>query len=164
MTIHRSGKAFLKKLNEIGIVDMKKVESYFLVPEYTWLLSYIENPDWLKQRLESFVKREEEYQRYIRDNISLVEEGLILVSEQYQLDSGRIDIVCRDVNGKDVGLELKYPSASNEVLGQIMRYREDYKRLTTDGNTRFLLIAPTIPEKLKGLLAQNSIEYREIPF
>ncbi len=159
-----SVKTFLKKLEENAIVNMKKVDGYYLTPEHTWLLSYIENPDWLQQRLENYVKKEEEYQKYVRENISLVEEGFIIVSEQFQVDSGRIDILCRDKNGMDVGLELKYPAASNEVIGQILRYKEDYKRRNANQNMRFMLVAPKMSDKLKDLLSHSQLEYREIPF
>lgn len=159
-----SAKSFLKKLKETGIVDLKRVESYFLVPGYTWLLSYTESPDWLQQRLGSYIKKEEEYQRYVRENVNLVEEGMIVISEQFEVDSGRIDILCRDKNGVDVGLELKYPATSTEVIGQILRYREDYKRRTANQNMRFILVAPKISDKLKDLLSSNNLEYREILF
>lgn len=159
-----SAKTFLKKLDESGIVDVKKVDSYYLVPEFTWLLSYIENPDWLQQSLENYIKKEEEYQKYVRENIGLIEEGMIVVSEQFQVDSGRIDIVCRDKIGKDVGLELKYPAASNEAIGQILRYKEDYKRKTANENMRFILVAPRMSDKLKDLLSRNNLECREITY
>jgi hypothetical protein len=159
-----STKSFLKNLEKSGIVDMKKVESYYLMPEYTWLLSYIENPDWLQQRIENYVKKEEEYQKYIRENANHVEEGMIVLSEQFEVASGRIDILCRDKNGVDVVLELKYPAASTEVVGQILRYREDYKRRTANQNMRFILVAPKISDKLKDLLSQGNFEYKEIMF
>ena len=159
-----SAKTFLRKLNEIHIADLRKVDSYHLVPEYTWLLTYTENPDWLQRRMENYIRREEDYQKHISENIGIVEEGMILVSAQYEVDSGRIDILCRDKNGKDVGMELKYPAASNEVIGQILRYIEDYKRKNDIQGMRFVLVAPKIPDKLKNLLASNNLEYKEITF
>ncbi len=159
-----SAKPFLKKLAEKGIVSTKKVESYYLVPEYTWLTTYAVDPDALQQSLQNYIKKEQEYQKYLRENTSLIEDGIIVVSEQYEVDSGFIDILCRDKNGLDVGLELKYPAASNTVIGQILRYKEDYRRKTVNGNMRFIVVAPKISTKLKDLLSANTIEYKEIPF
>ena len=89
---------------------------------------------------------------------------MILDSEQYEVDSGRIDILCSDKNGKDVGMELKYPAASNEVIGQILRYMEGYKRKNDIQGMRFFLVAPKISDKLKGLLLSSNLEHREISF
>ena len=48
-----SAKTFLRKSSEIHIADLRKVDSYHLVPEYTWLLGYTENPDRLQRRMET---------------------------------------------------------------------------------------------------------------
>ena len=109
-------------------------------------------------------KKEVEYQRYIIENIGLVEEGIRLIAEEFQVGSSRIDILCGDKNGKDVGLELKYPAASNEVIGQILRFKEDYKRKTGNQDVRFILITPQISDELKNLLMSNNLEYKEILF
>lgn len=159
-----TGKAFLKRLVEKGVVNAKKVESYNLIPEFTWLSTYAEDPDTLQHSLQNYVKKEQEYQKHVRDNVTTIEDGLIVVAEQYGVDSGRIDILCRDRNGFDVALELKYPAANNEVIGQTLRYKEDQKRRTGNGHMRFLVIAPKISAKLKDLLTSNTIEYKEIPF
>jgi len=159
-----TGKAFLKKLVDKGILDSKKVDSYYLMPEFTWLTSYAEDPDTLQRNLENHIRKEQEYQKYVKDNVSTIEEGLLVVKEQYQVDSGRIDILCRDKKGLDVALELKYPVANNEVIGQILRYKEDQKRRSGNGHMRFVLVAPKISTKLRELLVSNTIEYKEIPF
>jgi len=157
-----TGKTFLKRLVDKGIVNAKRVESYYLIPEYTWLTSYAEDPDSLQNSLQNYIKKEQEYQKHVRENVATIEDGLIVIAEQYQVDSGRIDILCRDRNGLDVALELKYPAANNEVIGQILRYKEDQKRMTGNGHMRFVLVAPRISGKLKDLLVSNTIEYKEI--
>jgi hypothetical protein len=159
-----AAKNFLDRLTGKGIVDSKKVESYYLVSEFTWLTSFVEDPNALQNKLRNYIKKEGEYQKHVRENVSLIEDGLIIIAEQYEVDSGRIDILCRDGNGYDVALELKYPAANNGVVGQILRYREDQKRKTGNGHTRFVLVSPKIPSKLKDLLSDNMIEHKEIPF
>ena len=158
------GIKFLKKLDEQGITDSKKVNAYYLNPEYEWIYSYIDNPDWLQKRLEDKIKKEKDYQQFIKNNLNLIEEGLLLEESEYQLDTGKIDFVCRDTTGKMVGLELKYPNAATTVNRQLLGYKADYERKTGNTNTRFMIIAPKLSESLKDLLTKEELEFREISF
>lgn len=155
---------FLKKLTEYGISMQKQISAFYLTPDYEWIYSYVEKPDWLQNRLENTVKKENEYQQYIKNNLNLVEEGLLLEESEYELATGRIDFICRDPNGKTVGLELKYPAAITTVKRQIAGYRKDYEEKTGRTDSRFILVAPQIPEKLKLLLVNDGFEYKEINF
>jgi len=155
---------FLKRLTDLGISESKQVSAFYLTPEHEWIYSYVDNPDWLQQRLESTVKKESEYQQYIRDNLNLVEDGLLLEKAEYELATGKIDFICRDSSGKAVGLELKYPAAIASVKRQILGYKKDYEDKSGKTDSRFIVIAPKIPAKLKQLLINDEIEYREIEF
>ena len=158
------GIKFLKKLEEQGIADSKKVNAYYLNPDYEWIYSYIDNPDWLQKRLVDKVKKEKDYQQFIKNNLGQIEDGLLLEESEYQLATGKIDFICRDTTGKVVGLELKYPAASTTVNRQLLGYKADYERKTGNKNTRFMIIAPKLPEKLKDLLTEEGLEFREINF
>jgi hypothetical protein len=158
------GIKFLKKLDEQGIADSKKVNAYYLNPEYEWIYSYIDNPDWLQKRLEDKIKKEKDYQQFIKNNLNLIEDGLLLEESEYQLATGKIDFVCRDSTGKMVGLELKYPVAATTVNRQLLGYKADYERKTGNTNTRFMIIAPKLSDSLKDLLAQEELEFKEINF
>lgn len=94
----------------------------------------------------------------------MIEEGLLLEQEQYELATGNIDFICRDSLGEAVGLELKYPAASTTVKRQIQGYKTDYEQKTGRTDSRFILVSPKIPENLKILLVQDNLEYREINF
>jgi len=155
---------FLKKLAELRIAESKKVNAYYLVPDFEWIYSYTDNPDWLQKRLEGSIKKENEYQKFIRDNLNLIEEGLLLEQEQYELATGKIDFICRDSSGRSVGLELKYPVSATTVKRQIQGYKNDYEQKTGRTDSRFILVSPKIPENLKLLLVQDGLEYREIEF
>jgi hypothetical protein len=155
---------FLKKLADLGIIESKKINAHYLLPNFEWIFSYTDNPDWLQKRLEGTVKKENEYQKFIRDNLNQIEEGLLLEQEQYELATGKIDFICRDGNGKAVGLELKYPSAATAVKRQIQGYRTDYEQKTGRSDSRFIIVSPKIPENLKQLLEQDGFEFREIKF
>ncbi len=158
------GIKFLKKLDEQGIADLKQVNAYYLNPEYEWIYSYIDNPDWLQKRLEDKVKKEKDYQQYIQNHLSKIEDGLLLEEAEYQLATGKIDFICRDKDGNAVGLELKYPVATTTVKRQLAGYKTDYQQKTGSTNARFILVAPKIPDKLKSLLTEDGLEYFEIDF
>ncbi len=155
---------FLKKLTDNGITETKKVPAFYLAPEYEWIYSYVDNPDWLQRRLDGTIKKESEYQEYIRNNLHLIEDGLLLEKSEYELATGKIDFICRDTNGLAVGLELKYPSATTSVKRQILGYKNDYEQKSGRVDSRFIVVAPEVPEKLKELLGVDKIEYREIGF
>ncbi len=155
---------FLKQLTQAGIAETKEVEAFYLVPDYEWIYSYVDNPDWLQKRLGDAIKKEREYQHYIKNNLNLVEEGLLLEESEYKLATGNIDFICRDSSGRAVGLELKYPVAYTRDKRQIAGYKSDYLEKTGSTNSRFIVVAPKIPEKLKALLQSDGFEYREVEF
>ncbi len=155
---------FLKKLTDVGITENKKISAFYLLPEYEWIYSYVDNPDWLQKKLDGTIKKENEYQEYVKNNLNLIEDGLLLEKSEYVLATGKIDFVCRDKNGLAVGLELKYPIATTTVKRQILGYKNDYEQKSGRIDSRFIVVAPKIPDKLKELLDIDNIEYREIDF
>jgi len=155
---------FLKKLTAAGITETKKISAFYLLPDYEWIYSYVDNPDWLQKRLGGTIKKESEYQQYIKNNLNLIEEGLLLEKSEYQLATGKIDFICRDTEGRAVGLELKYPAATTIVKRQISGYKNDYEVKSGRTDSRFFVIAPKLPENLKTLLVSDGFEYREIDF
>lgn len=159
-----SCKKFLKKLESTGIADHKTVSAFYISPDYEWLYSYVDKPDWLQERLNGLINKEKEYQEYLSGRLDLVESGLLLESSEYPLASGNIDFLCRDSSGRAVGLELKYPVASTAVKRQISGYRDDYAKKTGGERARFIVVAPKIPDKLKEMLREDGLEYREIQF
>jgi len=158
-----AGKKFLKTLEELHIAVANKVQAYWLADNYSWLLAYTSEPQWLKERLESLVAKESEYQKFVRDNIERIEPGLVVTREQYDLPSGKVDIHCVDIKGQDVCVELKYPAAASSVVGQLLKYREDIKTRTSGKVPRCILVCPTIPDKLKENLQRHCMEWRELP-
>lgn len=157
-------KSFLNRLVDNGIAEKKKIPAYYMLPDYEWIYSYVENPDLLQGRIQDSVKKEAEYQQYVKKNLHLVEQGLILESSEYGLETGKIDFMCRDASGKAVGLELKYPSAPMSAKRQILAYRNDYHKKTARTDSRFIVVAPKIPEDVKLGLEADGLEFREIAF
>lgn len=157
-------KKFLGKLLDAGLIEERQISGYYLVPDFEWIYSYVEKPDWLMKRLESRIKKEREYHEFIRGNLHLIEEGLMLEQDEYDLATGIIDFICRSSAGQIVGLELKYPAATTAVKRQIAGYKNDYAQKTGANNLRFIIVAPKVPENLKVLLVQDGLEYKEVDF
>ncbi len=153
---------FLKKLNSVGVATKKEISAYYVNPEWEWIFSYIDNPDWLQSRLGGSVVKEKDYQEFVKNNVHLIEDGMLLKTTEYSLDTGRLDLLCTDANGTHVGVELKYPSASKKDKRQLAGYKSDYES-KTGKSSRFILIAPSIPDDLKESLKKDGLEYREIP-
>ena len=155
-------KEFLKKLDDAGVATKKEISAYYVNPEWEWIFSYVDNPDWLQSRLGGSVVKEKDYQEFVKHNVRLIEEGMLLKTAEYSLDTGRLDLLCTDANGTHVGVELKYPSASKKDKRQLAGYKSDYESKTRE-STRFMLVAPSIPDDLKESLKKDGLEYREIP-
>ena len=155
-------KKFLKRLVDHKIAESRSVRAYYLEDEYEWIYTYTDRPDWLHRRLKGAVKKESDYNSYVRTNPGVIEDGLIVEATEYSLDTGRLDLVCRDAVGRAVGIELKYPAAAVRDKRQVASYRDDYRRRSGMAESRFMLVAPRIPAELKRLLKQDGIEYREV--
>lgn len=156
-----AGQEFMKRMAKLGLVIEKRVASFWLQPDFVWLLSYTQDALWLQRQLEAHVQKEKDYQRSICADVARLEDGLLLVAEQYELPSGHVDILARDAAGADVLVELKYPAAGSAVVGQLLRYREEHVRATGGRPTRALLVAPAVTPRIRELLAQNGLEWRE---
>lgn len=157
-------KSFLKDLVDNQIAEEKQIKAFYVTPEGEWIYNYINDPNVLKGRIESFVKKEKQYQEYIENNLNLVDVDLVFQESQYDVDGYLFDILCRDKDGKPVIMELKYPVARRTSQWQISEYRRKYIESHGLQEARFVLISPTIDEDFKKDLERDNIEYREIPF
>ena len=158
---------FLKRLVSAGVVSEKSIKAFYMKPEFEWIYSYVDNPDFLRSRLANRARikiLEKNYHKHIKNNPHLIEKGLRVQESQYKLDTGPIDLLCRDSENRPVGVELKYPSATTAVVRQIGGYKADFKRKTGAVNARFMVASPSIPKQVKSLLDGYGVEYREIAF
>ena len=158
---------FLKRLISEGVISEKNIPAFYMEPEFEWIYGYVDNPDFLRSRLanqERIKGLEKDYHEYIKKNPQLIEKGLRVQESQYRLDTGPIDLLCRDLEDRPVGVELKYPSATTAVVRQIGGYKTDFKRKTNVGNARFMVVSPSIPKKVENLLDDYDVECREVAF
>jgi len=68
------------------------------------------------------VSLEKDLRRYLARNPHLIEPGFKLIGEKYKTPGGEIDLLFKDRRGNYVVVETKKGRASDEVVGQILRY------------------------------------------
>ncbi len=73
---------------------------------------YSERPDLLEANLENFIVNQ----------LNNIEDGLELIGRQKVTDVGRIDLLCKDMQGNCVVIELKRMKATSSIMDQILRY------------------------------------------
>tara|TARA_B110000467_G_scaffold158928_1_gene175768 strand:- start:146 stop:1336 length:1191 start_codon:yes stop_codon:yes gene_type:complete len=160
-------KKFLKDLMNDNIVDKREIDSYTISEEYLWMEQYVDKPVWLN---DEFVKRdlkakkEKEYQNWMKDNLDKIEDDLMKENRESRMKEGTIDFLCRDVDGKLVGLELKFPKATQKDAKQLIGYAEGIQKHEHEENFRGIMVAPEIPDGLKDLLKEHELEYKEVPW
>jgi len=157
-------KQFLKGLMDNGIAEEKKIQAYYVTPEGEWIFNYINDPTILQGRIESFIKKEKDYQKYIEENLDLIDTDLIKQESQYEVEGYLFDILCRDKEGKPLILELKYPKAERTSKWQIAEYRRRYLESHAIDDARFMIVSPKIDEDFQKDLIKDDIEFKEIPF
>ena len=158
-------KKFLKELSDMGVVDQKKIESYWLNENFQWLTKYMDDVELLIHRIKQTVKNEKNYEKYIKENLNLIEDGLILENQQYVInDENKVDLVCVDKNGLRLFIELKYPLAKAPDKFQLVRYREAITTQSEGMSARFMIIAPSIPNIIKETMSTDNLEFREISY
>ena len=112
---------------------------------------------------------EKDLQRYLADNLQLVEPGLTLFQDEdisgfeYPAGGGRrIDILAKDKSGNFVVLELKVEKGYDRVVGQLLRYVNWVrKELAEPGQrVRGIIVCRTMSQDL--ILACSSIDDVEL--
>ncbi|MFJ8531392.1 endonuclease NucS domain-containing protein [Bacillus sp. NPDC094106] len=165
--IKKEAKKHCKKYRrEVNYWHRVKYESLLLLNQLFGV--YISNPDKIEgfyydsenhvhESLEGMYKRciasssqmstnielitEEMLELYMKQNLSLIEKGLRLVSTQYMLPKGRIDILARDISGTYVVIELKV-AEDTDIVWQSMYYRNEIKKMKRVNDVRFITLMP----------------------
>ena len=99
------------------------------------------------------------------DLLDRLEAGLEFQARQVETPIGRMDLLCRDVDGKYVVIEIKANEANDAVFGQILRYIGWIHRNFEDGenNVRGIILAGYFPDKARysriGLLRSDAEQH-----
>jgi DNA-binding MarR family transcriptional regulator len=94
-------------------------------------------------------------QDYLKDNLNLIEEGLLLINTEHKLEDGRIDILAKDHTGKICIIELKVIDNDEKLVFQSVYYPTLF-----DEEVRMITVAPNYVNKIYDSL--NSLKYVEM--
>ena len=102
-------------------------------------------------------------QELLADKPWVLEEGLVLLRREYPTDLGPVDLMCTDINGTLVAIEVKRRGEIDGVE-QLARYVE---RLTLDGRfgaVRAMFVAQSITPQARVLAMSRNIETLEVDY
>ena len=102
---------------------------------------------------EATISLERDLENFLLAKLNALEEGLRLyegeTGRQFQVQSGRIDILAQDKDNNFVVLELKAGTATEAVLAQILAYMADITRELPKGKpVRGIIVAYDFAERL----------------
>jgi len=102
---------------------------------------------------EATISLERDLENFLLNKLSILEKGLRIyegkTGQQFQVKSGRIDILAHDKDGNFVVLELKAGTATESVLAQVLAYMADITRELSKGKpTRGIIVAYDFAERL----------------
>ena len=106
------------------------------------------------------VGTEEDLRQRVLGEPSLVEPGFRPLATERETAAGAVDIYGTDGSGAAVAVELKRRRAGPDAVGQLNRYVEALRRdLHAEATVRGILVAPSVTDRARRLLAANGLEY-----
>jgi Predicted nuclease of the RecB family len=100
---------------------------------------------------------EDDLRDLLFDQPSLIEEGFRPREREYSTPAGPVDVWGYDDAGHPVILELKRRRSGPDAVSQLRRYIE-----TVDSDARGILVAPSVTDRAKKLIADFDLEYRTV--
>lgn len=92
-----------------------------------------------------------------------IEFGLRLHERQLSTPAGRLDLLCKDVDGNYVVIELKKTKGTDQVVGQILRYMGWVKEQNPAAKVRGVIIVAKIDEALRyALKAVTGVQAKRV--
>lgn len=106
------------------------------------------------------VGTEADLKRRVLESPELIESGFTPLSTERETPAGAVDVYGEDAEGRTTVLELKRRRVGPDAVGQLNRYVEALERdLHADAEIRGLLVAPSVTERAKALLAEEGLEF-----
>jgi len=103
---------------------------------------------------------EEDLRQRILDDPDLVEPEFTPLSTERNTPAGAVDIYGEDADGRTVVVELKRRRVGPDAVGQVDRYVGALERdLHDDAAIRGILVAPSITDRARELLAEKGMEF-----
>lgn len=102
---------------------------------------------------EATITLERDLETFLLSKLEAIEEGLKMyegeIGRQFQVRSGRIDVLAQDKDNNFVVLELKAGTATEPVLTQLLAYMAEVKEmLSKDRAARGIIVAYDFAERL----------------
>ena len=108
----------------------------------------------------SLTGTEEDLRQRILDDPGLVEPEFTPLATERSTPAGAVDIYGEDADGRTVVVELKRRRVGPDAVGQIDRYVGALERdLHDDAAIRGILVAPSITDRGRELLAEKGMEF-----
>jgi hypothetical protein len=105
---------------------------------------------------------EKHLEDFVVQQLHEIEPGLSLLQRQLSTPAGRLDLLCRDVQGNYVVVELKKTQGTDQVVGQILRYMGWVREEHPENNVRGIIIVGKKDDALRYALgATSGIEAKE---
>ena len=96
----------------------------------------------------------------ILDEPTLLEDGFTPLATERETSAGAVDIYGEDAAGRTVVVELKRRRVGPDAVGQLGRYVDALKRdLHAETEIRGLLVAPSVTDRARQLLAKKGLEF-----
>ena len=105
---------------------------------------------------------ERDMQEAVLQKPELIEPGLKILTTEYPVGSGFVDVLAEDSKGKLTIIELKRKKASLEAVLQLKRYVESMKKMTGRSDVRGVLAAPSISREAYKALRRLDLESKEL--
>ncbi|SIQ82867.1 hypothetical protein SAMN05421858_0535 [Haladaptatus litoreus] len=103
---------------------------------------------------------EEDLRQRILADPDLVEEGFTPLATERQTAAGAIDIYGKDADGTTMVVELKRRRVGPDAVGQLRRYIDALRRdLHAGAEVRGVLVAPSVTERARNMLAESGLEF-----
>ena len=104
---------------------------------------------------------EEDMQKAILIEPSLLEEGFKPISYEKKVEPGFVDVYGMDKNGNFIVVEIKRKTAGNEAVLQLARYVDAIKS-RVNRKVRGILVAPNIGKGVQKLLATLELDFKAL--
>jgi hypothetical protein len=100
---------------------------------------------------------ERDLQKFLSRNLGVVEKGLkpdpAYQLEEFPIDVGRIDLLCKDLHDNWVVIELKADWARDDAVGQILGYMSWVRENLPNGDSvRGIIICKNTTGRVKGAI------------
>jgi hypothetical protein len=101
-------------------------------------------------------------EEFVIHQLDKIEPGLILEKRQLHTDAGRLDLLCKDQDGRYVVVELKRSRGTDQVVGQILRYMGWAKENYGAENVRGIIVVGKKDQALSyAIKAVTNIQVKE---